>query len=56
MSMGSRKSLVFPLSNQPRPNTYRLEPDNEYYSRPYRVQPKVLSVLIDRSALSGLPY
>jgi hypothetical protein len=48
MSMGSRKSSMLPLSNQPRPNTYRLEPDNEYRFRPYRVQPKVLEVLMDR--------
>jgi hypothetical protein len=48
MSMGSRKSSMLPLSNQPRPNTYRMEPDNEYRFRPYRVQPKVLEVLMDR--------
>jgi hypothetical protein len=56
MSMGSRKSLMFPLSNQLRPNTYCLEPDNEYYFRPYLAQPKVLSVSIDRLTLSGPPY
>ncbi|UJR32109.1 hypothetical protein I4U23_019577 [Adineta vaga] len=48
MSMGSRKSSMLPSSNHPRPNTYRLEPDNEYRFRPYRVQPKVLDILIDR--------
>jgi len=48
MSMGSRKSSMMPLPNQPRPNTYRMEPDNEYRFRPYRVQPKVLEVLMDR--------
>ncbi|CAF3621416.1 unnamed protein product [Rotaria sordida] len=48
MSMGSRKSSMLPLPNQPRPNTYRMEPDNEYRFRPYRVQPKVLEILIDR--------
>lgn len=48
MSMGSRKSSMLPQPNQPRPNTYRMEPDNEYRFRPYRVQPKVLEVLVDR--------
>lgn len=48
MSMGSRKSSMMPQPNQPRPNTYRMEPDNEYRFRPYRVQPKVLEVLMDR--------
>jgi hypothetical protein len=48
MSMGSRKSSMLPLPHQPRPNTYRMEPDNEYRFRPYRVQPKVLEVLMDR--------
>lgn len=48
MSMGSRKSSMMPLPNQLRPNTYRIEPDNEYRFRPYRVQPKVLEVLMDR--------
>ena len=48
MSMGSRKSSMMALPNQPRPNTYRMEPDNEYRFRPYRVQPKVLEVLMDR--------
>ncbi|CAF2656275.1 unnamed protein product [Rotaria sp. Silwood2] len=47
MSMGSRKSSMMALPNHPRPNTYRMEPDNEYRFRPYRVQPKVLEVLID---------
>lgn len=44
----SRKSSMFFPPNQPRPNTYRMEPDNEYRFRPYRVQPKVLEVLMDR--------
>jgi len=48
MSMGSRKSSMLPLPHQPRPNTFRMEPDNEYRFRPYRVQPKVLEVLMDR--------
>jgi hypothetical protein len=48
MSMGSRKSSMLPMPNQPRPNTYRMEPDNEYRFRPYRIQPKVLEVLIDQ--------
>ena len=48
MSMGSRKSSMFLAPSQPRPNTYRIEPDNEYRFRPYRVQPKVLEVLVDR--------
>ncbi len=37
-----------PLSNHPRPNTYRMESDNEYRFRPCRVQPKVLEVLMNR--------
>lgn len=48
MTMGSRKSSMMPFPNQPRPNTYRMEPDNDYRFRPYRVQPKVLEVLMDR--------
>jgi len=45
--MGRRKSSMRPLSNQPRPNTYRMESDNEYRFRPCRVQPKVLEVVMD---------
>lgn len=48
MSMGSRKSSMLPQPHHPRPNTYRMEPDTEYRFRPYRIQPKVLEVLIDR--------
>lgn len=48
MSMGSRKSSMMPFPNQTRPNTYRMEPDNDYRFRPYRIQPKVLEVLMDR--------
>jgi hypothetical protein len=48
MSMGTgRKSSMFPLPNQPRPNTYRMEPDNEYRFRPYRIQAKILEVLVE---------
>ena len=48
MSMGSRKSSMMPFSNQPRPNTYRMEPENDYRFRPYRIQPKVLEILVDQ--------
>jgi len=48
MSLGSRKSSMLPLSNQSRPNTYRMESDNEYGFRPHHVQPKVLEVLMNR--------
>ncbi|CAF3111669.1 unnamed protein product [Rotaria socialis] len=47
MNVNSRKSSMLPQPNN-RPNTFRMEPDNEYRFRPYRVQPKVLEVLIDR--------
>ncbi|CAF3301282.1 unnamed protein product [Rotaria socialis] len=49
MSLGSnRKSSMFPTSNQPRPNTYRMEPDNEYRFRPYKLQAKVLEELAEQ--------
>ena len=49
MSMGtSRKSSMFPLPNQPRPNTYRMEPDDEYRFRPYKVQAKILEELVEQ--------
>jgi hypothetical protein len=49
MSMGnSRKSSMFLPPNQPRPNTYRMEPDNEYRFRPYKLQAKILEVLVDQ--------
>lgn len=49
MSIGnSRKSSMFPIPNQPRPNTYRMEPDHEYRFRPYKLQSKVLEVLIEQ--------
>lgn len=54
MSMGSRKSSMMPFSNQPRPNTYRMEPENDYRFRPYRIQPKVLEILVDQ--LKDKPY
>lgn len=54
MSMGSRKSSMMPFSNQLRPNTYRMEPENDYRFRPYRIQPKVLEILVDQ--LKDKPY
>ncbi|CAF0958662.1 unnamed protein product [Rotaria magnacalcarata] len=49
MSLGSnRKASMFPTSSQPRPNTYRMEPDNEYRFRPYKLQAKVLEVLAEQ--------
>lgn len=48
MSLGSRKSSMVPYTNQPRPNTYRMEPENDYRFRPYRIQPKVLEILADQ--------
>ena len=49
MSMGSnRKSSMLLTQNQPRPNTYRMEPDNEYRFRPYKLQAKILEVLADQ--------
>jgi hypothetical protein len=44
----SRKSSMFLPPNQPRPNTYRMEPDNEYRFRPYKVQAKILEVLVEQ--------
>ncbi|CAF2978115.1 unnamed protein product, partial [Rotaria sp. Silwood2] len=49
MSMGNgRKSSMFLSPNQPRPNTYRMEPDNEYRFRPYKLQAKILEVLVEQ--------
>ena len=49
MSMAtSRKSSMSMLPNQARPNTYRMEPDNEYRFRPYRIQPKILEMVIEQ--------
>ena len=49
MSMGnSRKSSMSLLPNQPRPNTYRMEPDKEYRFRPYRIQAKILEVVVEQ--------
>lgn len=48
MSLGSRKSSMVPYTNQPRPNTYRMEPENDYRFRPYRIQPKVMEILVDQ--------
>jgi tctex1 domain-containing protein 2 len=47
MSMGSRKSSMLPYPNQARPNNYRVEPDQDYRFRPYRIQSKVLEILVD---------
>jgi hypothetical protein len=44
----SRKSSMFLPPNQPRPNTFRMEPDNEYRFRPYKVQAKILEVLVEQ--------
>jgi tctex1 domain-containing protein 2 len=49
MSMGnSRKSSMSLMPNQVRPNTYRMEPDNEYRFRPYRIQAKILETVIEQ--------
>lgn len=48
MSMNSRKSSMFLPPNIPRPNTYRMEPDNEYRFRPYKLQSKILEVLVEQ--------
>ncbi|CAF0789801.1 unnamed protein product [Didymodactylos carnosus] len=48
MSMGSRKSSMNLLPTTIRPNTFRMEPENEYRFRPYRVQPKVMEILIEQ--------
>ena len=48
MSMGSRKSSMMLMPHQNRPNTYRIEPENDFRFRPYRLQPKVLEILIDQ--------
>jgi hypothetical protein len=44
----SRKSSMFPIPNLPRPNTYRMEPDDESRFRPYKLQDKILEVLIEQ--------
>ncbi len=55
MSMGAgRKSSMFLSPNQPRPNTYRMEPDNEYRFRPYKLQAKIQEVLVEQ--LKGQTY
>lgn len=49
MSKGdSRKSSMSLLPNQIRPNTYRMEPDNDYRFRAYRIQPKILEVVVEQ--------
>lgn len=49
MSKGdSRKSSMSLLPNQVRPNTYRMEPDNDYRFRAYRIQPKILEVVVEQ--------
>jgi hypothetical protein len=55
MSMGTgRKSSMFPSSNQPLPNTYRIEPDDDYRFRPYKIQAKILEILVEE--LKGETY
>jgi hypothetical protein len=44
----SRKSSMFLPPNFPRPNTYRMEPDNENTFRPYKLQAKILEVLVEQ--------
>jgi hypothetical protein len=44
----SRKSSMFLPATLPRPNTYRMEPDNEYRFRPYKLQAKILEVLVEQ--------
>ncbi|CAF0941468.1 unnamed protein product [Adineta steineri] len=45
---GGRKSSMFLPSGQPRPNTYRMEPDTEYRFRPYKLQSKIYEVLVEQ--------
>ncbi|CAF1233061.1 unnamed protein product [Adineta ricciae] len=45
---GGRKSSTFFQPNQPRPNTYRMEPDSEYRFRPYKLQTKILETLAEQ--------
>ncbi|UJR14640.1 hypothetical protein I4U23_001633 [Adineta vaga] len=47
MSGPGRKSSMFLSSGQPRPNTYRMEPDSEYRFRPYKLQSKILETLAE---------
>jgi hypothetical protein len=55
MSMGTgRKSSMVPSSNQPQPNTYRIEPDDDYRFRPYKIQAKILEILVEE--LKGETY
>ena len=43
-----RKSSMFLSLDQPRPNTYRMEPDDEFRFRPYKLQAKILEVLVEQ--------
>ena len=55
MSMGnSRKSSMTANPHSNRPNTYKMEPDNEHRFRPYRLQPKIHEVLVEQ--LKGQTY
>ena len=50
----SRKSSMFLPQNFPRPNTYRMEPDQEYRFRPYKVQDKIREVVAEQ--MKGQTY
>lgn len=46
--LGTRKSSMYPPFGQPRPNTYRMEPDGEFRFRPYKLQSKIMEALADQ--------
>lgn len=50
----SRKSSMFLPPNLPRPNTYRMQPDQEYRFRPYKVQDKIREVVAEQ--MKGQTY
>jgi hypothetical protein len=54
LPMNNRKSSMFFPSNFPRANTYRMEPENEYRFRPYKLQDKILEILIEQ--MKGQTY
>lgn len=46
ITMGqSRNSSMSLQTNNPKPNTYRMEPENDKRFRPYKLQPKLLEAL-----------
>lgn len=47
-STNRRKSSTLLPSTVPRPNTYRMEPEQEYRFRPYKIQDRILEVLAEQ--------